>query len=128
QFAEKQKVEIDCITRDLPESLPPAVSLCLFRVLQEALHNSLKHSGVRHFDVRLWAATDGVHLTIKDSGAGFDREEAREGTGIGFISMEERLKLVDGTLLIESRRGEGTTVHARVPRSVASDSMRAAGD
>ncbi|HEY7403364.1 MAG TPA: PAS domain S-box protein [Candidatus Angelobacter sp.] len=127
EFAEKQKVEIDCKTRDLPVPLPPPVALCLFRILQEALHNSLKHSGVRHFEVRLWGAQDGAHLTVKDAGAGFDREEARAGRGLGLISMEERLKLLDGTLLIESQPNRGTTIHARVPLSSATDTMRAAG-
>lgn len=127
EFAENQKVEIDCKASGLPSPLPPAVALCLFRVLQEALHNSLKHSGVRHFEVRLWTMPDGIHLTVRDSGAGFDREEARESQGLGLISMEERLKLVDGTLLIESQPNRGTTIHARVPLNSATDSMRAAG-
>lgn len=127
EFATKQKVEIDCKTLDLPSALPPAVSLCLFRILQEALHNSLKHSGVRHFEVRLWAMPDGIHLTVKDSGAGFDSESAREGQGLGLISMEERLKLLNGTLSIQSQPNCGTTIHARVPLSSSTDSMRAAG-
>jgi PAS domain S-box-containing protein len=127
EFATKQKVEIDCKTFDLPSTLSPAVSLCLFRILQEGLHNSLKHSGVRHFEVRLWAMPDGVHLTVKDSGAGFDSEEARESQGLGLISMEERLKLLNGTLSIQSQPNLGTTIHARVPPSSSSDSMRAAG-
>ncbi len=127
EFATKQKVEIDCKTIDLPSTLPPAVSLCLFRVLQEALHNSLKHSGVRHFEVRLWAMPDGIHLTVMDSGAGFDCEEVRESQGLGLISMEERLKLLNGTLSIQSQPNCGTTIHARVPLSSSTDSMRAAG-
>src|SRR5262249_1469291 len=98
-----------------------------FRVLQEALHNSLKHSGVRRFEVCLWGTPEGVHLSVKDSGAGFDREQAREGRGLGLISMEERLKLLDGTLAIESRPDRGTTIHARVPLSSSTDTMRAAG-
>jgi PAS domain S-box-containing protein len=127
EFAAKQKVEIDCKTLDLPSALPPSVSLCLFRILQEALHNSLKHSGVRHFEVRLWTMPDGIHLTVKDSGAGFDSEGVREGQGLGLISMEERLKLLNGTLSIQSQPNCGTTIHARVPLISGTDSMRAAG-
>jgi PAS domain S-box-containing protein len=127
EFATKQKVEIDCKTLDLPGALPPAVSLCLFRILQEALHNSLKHSGVRHFEVRLWAMPDGIHLTVKDSGAGFDCNGVRESQGLGLISMEERLKILNGTLSIQSQPNCGTTIHARVPLSSGTDSMRAAG-
>jgi signal transduction histidine kinase len=65
-------VEIDFKTHDLPDRLPPDISLCLFRVLQEALQNSAKHSGARHFEVRLWGTSREIHLTIGDSGAGFD--------------------------------------------------------
>ena len=127
ECAEQQKVEIDFKTHDLPSPLSPDNSLCLFRVLQEALHNSAKHSGVRQFEVRLWGTSGEIHLTVKDSGAGFDREAAKESRGLGLISMEERLKLVKGTLSIESQPQRGTTIHARVPLSSGGDSMRAAG-
>jgi signal transduction histidine kinase len=127
EFGEQQKVEIDFQTHDLPSPLSPDMSLCFFRVLQEALHNSAKHSGVRHFEVRLWGTSDEIHLTIKDSGAGFDRKAANESRGLGLISMEERVKLLKGTLSIESQPKRGTTIHARVPHSSGSDSIRAAG-
>jgi len=126
-FGKQQKVEIDFQTRDLPSPLSPDISLCFFRVLQEALHNSAKHSGVRYFEVRLWGTSDEIHLTVRDSGTGFDREAARESRGLGLISMEERLKLLKGTLSIDSQPNRGTTIHARVPNSSASDSMRSAG-
>jgi signal transduction histidine kinase len=93
----------------------------------EALHNSAKHSGVRQFEVRLWGTSDEIHLTVKDSGAGFDREAAKWSRGLGLISMEERLKLVKGTLSINSQPKQGTTIYARVPLSSGDDSMRAAG-
>jgi PAS domain S-box-containing protein len=127
EFVEQQKVEIDFKAHDLPSSLSPDISLCLFRVLQEALHNSAKHSGVRQFEVRLWGTSDEIHLTVKDSGAGFDREAAKESRGLGLISMEERLKLVKGTLSINSQPKRGTTIDARVPLNSGSVSMRAAG-
>ena len=126
-FGEQQKVEIDFQSHDLPSPLSPDISLGLFRVLQEALHNSAKHSGVLHFEVRLWGTSDAIHLTVKDSGLGFDREVAKESRGLGLISMEERLKLVNGTLSIDSQPQHGTTIHARVPVNSGSDSMRAAG-
>jgi PAS domain S-box-containing protein len=127
EFAEQQKVEIDFRIHDVVSLLSPDISLCVFRVLQEALHNSAKHSGVRQFEVRLWGASDEIHLTVGDSGAGFDREAARQSKGLGLISMEERLKLLKGTLSIESQPNRGTTIHARVPLKSASNPMRAAG-
>jgi PAS domain S-box-containing protein len=127
EFSQQQRVNIAFSSRDLPAPLSADISLCLFRVLQEALHNSLKHSGVRSFDVTLWGATDEVHLMVKDSGAGFDLETAKMSRGLGLISMEERLKLLNGRLSIESLPNRGTTIHACVPLTSAPESMRAAG-
>jgi PAS domain S-box-containing protein len=115
EFSEQQKVEVDCKTHDLPTPLSPDTSLCFFRVLQEALHNAAKHSGVRHFEVRLWGTPDEIHLTISDSGVGFDVQAAKASRGLGLISMQERLKLLNGTLAIESQLQRGTTIHASVP-------------
>ncbi len=126
EFGEQQKVDIDFRTNDLPSRVPPDVSLCFLRVLQEALHNSAKHSGVRRFEVRLWGTSDAIHLAVQDSGAGFDPGAARMGRGLGLISMEERLKVLRGTLSIETEARRGTTIHARVPLSAANDSVRAA--
>ena len=127
EFGEQQKVDIDFQTNDLPSPVPPDIALCFFRVLQEALHNSAKHSGVRHFEVRLWGTSDGIHLTVADSGAGFDRETGMKSTGLGLTSMQERLRLVGGTLSIESRPRRGTTIYARVPFTSSRDSALAAG-
>jgi PAS domain S-box-containing protein len=127
EFGEEQKMEIDFETHDLSIPLSADISLCLFRVLQEALHNSAKYSGVWHFEVRLWGTSQEIHLTVRDSGVGFDREATKENRGIGLISMEERLKLVKGTLSIDSQPKRGTTIHARVPLSSSRDSVRAAG-
>src|SRR5208283_474942 len=107
--------------------LPQGISLCLFRVLQEAMHNAAKHSGVRRFEVRLWGAPDEIHLTVSDSGSGFDVEAAKTSRGLGLINMEERLKLVDGMLSIESQLKRGTTIHARVPLRSDVKAIRAAG-
>jgi PAS domain S-box-containing protein len=117
EFGEHEKVEIDFEVHDLPGSLSPTIGLCLFRVLQEALRNATKHSGVRHFEVRSWGTSDQVHLTVSDSGAGFDCKAAKESRGLGLVSMEERLKLVKGNFSIESQPKRGTTIHARVPFS-----------
>ena len=124
EFGKQQKVEIDFRTDDLPVALPPDISLCLLRVLQEALHNSAKHSGVRHFQVRLWGTSGEIHLTVSDSGVGFDIEAAKASRGLGLISMEERLKLLNGTFSIESHPQRGTTIHARVPFSSGKDFLR----
>jgi PAS domain S-box-containing protein len=125
EFGERKKVEIDFRSRGLPSPVQPEVSICLFRVLQEALHNGVKHSGVEKFRVQLWA-DDEIRLTVSDSGAGFDLEAARRGRGLGLTRMEQRLRLVNGTFSVDSQPEKGTTVRASVPLRSASV-IRAAG-
>jgi PAS domain S-box-containing protein len=127
EFGERQKLEIDFQSHDLPTAPPNELSLSLFRVLQEALRNATKHSGVKRFEVRLWGSTGEIHLTVSDLGAGFDTETALRSTGLGLTSMKERLRLVGGELSINSQPKGGTTIHARVPFNSSSDSARAAG-
>jgi PAS domain S-box-containing protein len=127
EFNAQQGVMVDFKSSDVPKILPKDVSLCLFRVLQEALHNSAKHSGAGHFKVNLWGTADEIHLTVSDSGAGFELETARKGRGLGLISMEERLKPLNGTLSIESQPMRGTSIHATIPLDASSHSIRAAG-
>jgi signal transduction histidine kinase len=115
EFGEQQKVEVDFKTNDVSSPVPPDISLCLFRVLQEALHNCAKHSGVRFYEVGLSGTSAVLELTVRDSGSGFDSEAAKKGRGLGLISMEERLKLLKGTFSIESKPGHGTTIRARIP-------------
>ena len=113
KLSELHSVEIDFNDQDIP-AMPPKISLCLFRVLQEALHNAVRHSGARHFAVHLWGTSDAVHLTVRDRGIGFDANTAH-GRGLGLTSMKERLKLAEGELSIQSELECGTTIVARVP-------------
>jgi len=120
-FSEQQKVEVEFETYDMPTPLSSDVSLWFFRVLQEALHNAAKHSGVRRYEVRLWGTQNEIHLMISDSGVGFDIEAAKASPGLGLISMQERLRLLNGILSVESQLERGTTIHANVPHRSESD-------
>jgi PAS domain S-box-containing protein len=122
EFEEQQEVTVAFTTGDLPRPLSPDISVCLFRVLQEALHNAAKHSGVRHFEVQLWETAGDVHLTVSDAGTGFDLEAARKGRGLGLMSMQERVRVMKGELSIESQPERGTKVHAQMPLSAEADS------
>jgi PAS domain S-box-containing protein len=128
ELSEQHKVEIDFTHSDIPPTVPEDISLCLFRIMQESLQNAVKHSGVRHFEVELRGASDGIHLTVRDAGRGFDPEARVNDRGLGLVSMHERVNLVKGTFSIESEPGRGTTIHARVPLSKKRESARAAGD
>ena len=125
ELGERKRVRIDFRSDGLPTT-PPESSLCLFRVLQEALHNAVQHSGVQQIDARLWATPDEIQLTVSDSGVGFNLGAASKAGGLGLNRMQERLKLVKGNLSIDSQPKGGTTIHARVPLPSGSNSMRVA--
>jgi signal transduction histidine kinase len=110
---------------DVPTTLPLEVTLCLFRVVQEGLHNALKYSRARAISVRLSGSSNELTLTIADDGIGFDVKSAL-GKGLGLISMTERLEAIGGTIEIYSQPGAGTTLLVRVPLSVVKDSHNAA--
>jgi signal transduction histidine kinase len=126
EFGERQTMEVD-FSSDVASPLPPDVGLCLFRVLQEALHNAVKHSGVTRIGVQLARHSHEVHLIITDAGKGFDLEAARQGRGLGLTNMQERVRLLNGTILVRSKPLGGTTIHVRVPVEPDGFSERAVG-
>jgi PAS domain S-box-containing protein len=115
----RQKVDVDFSHQGVPATVPPDIALCLFRVLQEALRNAVRHSSARHVAVSFLGTPDGLSLTVRDAGRGFDAGSAPHDRGLGLTSMRERLKLVAGELSIESQPGRGTKIVARVPLSNA---------
>ena len=115
EFARRQKVSINFRYDDALRPVSPEVSLCLFRVVQEALHNAVKYSNVTHLEVHLAQSENQAHLTVSDHGAGFDLEAAKSRGGLGLISMRERVRLVSGTFRIESKPIAGTRIDVRVP-------------
>lgn len=115
ELLDRHKVRVAFTHSDVPPALPPEVSLVLFRVLQEALQNAVKHSHAQDFSVELRGEPGEICLTVSDAGTGFDLVEAMGSRGIGLISMRERLQLVNGTFTVESSPGHGTTIRARVP-------------
>jgi PAS domain S-box-containing protein len=124
EFAERQGMEID-FKSNIHSVLPFEVGVCLFRILQEALHNAVKHSGVKYMEVQLVEQSNEVHLTIRDSGRGFDVEAAMKGKGLGLTSMCERVRLVNGTIAIDSKLMRGTTIQVRVPFETAHEGQKA---
>src|SRR6266851_4203315 len=108
----------------VPKHLPKDISLCLFRIAQEALHNAVKYSGTKQFSVALFAIEEEVQLVVRDAGAGFDVEEAKKNRGLGLVSMQERIHLVHGRFAVDSKPGKGTRVFAAVPFVAESESSR----
>jgi len=103
---------------DVPEMIPEATALCLYRITQEALRNVVKHSGTDHAHVELSGTQEEICLRVSDDGAGFDPAPAKSNGGLGLVSMRERLNLVGGEISIDSRPSGGTRIDVRVPTPV----------
>src|SRR6516225_2344363 len=121
EFARQHGASVEFVEEGLPTHLPKDVSLCLFRVTQEALHNAVKYSGANQYTVDLKSDSDKVELGVSDTGVGFDVEAARRNGGLGLVSMQERVHLVHGEFFIESSPGKGTRIVAKVPVTVKAD-------
>jgi PAS domain S-box-containing protein len=115
EMSERLGVKVSFHSENVPRNLKPDISLCLFRVIQEALQNTQKHSNAPKVELSLVAAGKEIQLTIHDTGVGFDTASAEKGHGLGLISMRERLKLVNGEFSIQSVVDKGTTFRASVP-------------
>jgi NarL family two-component system sensor histidine kinase LiaS len=95
-------------------SPPTDLSISLYRIVQEALRNVVKHSGATQAHVTLGHNRDGILLSIIDDGCGFKYEDVRDN-GLGLVSMQERVQAVKGQLVITSNPGEGTRIDVRIP-------------
>ena len=123
QFSAKYTVQVFFSHEGVPRDVSPDISRCLFRVLQESLRNALKHSGVSRFEVSLQGSPYEIHFTVRDAGVGFDPGlRTRSVTGLGLISMRERVNLVKGAFLIKSKPHGGTEISVCVP--VATNSQK----
>jgi len=118
-MSEQQNVDIQFSAHDIPDHVPSEVAFCIFRVLQEAVSNAVKHARARHVTVALRDGGDEIRLEVVDDGIGFDPDAAMTSPGLGLISMRERLSLVRGDMTVESRPGRGATIRASVPLSRA---------
>jgi signal transduction histidine kinase len=117
-------IEVDFSHDRVPPGVPPATALCLYRILQEGLHNVAKHSGARRAAVRLSREDGLLFLQIADQGIGFEPDSS-QGGGLGLVSMQERVHHLGGRIVIRSVPGGGTRIGVRVPwvHSVSAESV-----
>jgi PAS domain S-box-containing protein len=118
ELSGRHDVAIDVRFENIPHALPREISLCLYRVLQEALQNVVKHGASRHARVALNGHPNAIDLIVEDAGAGFHPHEVIRGPGLGLTSMNERLKAIGGHLAVRSQPGRGTTIRAVAPLSL----------
>jgi signal transduction histidine kinase len=115
EFSQRHDIAIGFSHATLPVPLPSDVALCLFRIVEEALTNIAKHSNARSAEVRVTGTSDGIHLVVEDAGIGFDSTGVQRNAGLGFVSMQERLRVLRGTVSVESAPSRGTRIEVFVP-------------
>jgi signal transduction histidine kinase len=110
-----QGLSVEFRPQGFPAVVPKDVALCVFRVVQESLHNVIKHSGAPQALVELTKTDHEVHLRVSDQGRGFDVASAVSKGGLGLLGMRERLRLVGGELSVGSHPSHGTEISASIP-------------
>lgn len=115
ELAARHEITIKFRQNGFPATIPKDITLCVFRITQESLHNVARHSGARGAEVVLEKTDQEVRLSVSDLGCGFDTDSNRMTSGLGFIGMRERLRLVGGQLSIRSRPSQGTQIEVSVP-------------
>jgi len=111
-FREREHMIVS-YSAEVSVTIPPLISTGLYRIAQEALRNIAKHAGKTHVKVTLKGGPEGIRLQVMDHGQGFDVKARRAGLGV--ISMEERVRAMDGSFTIDSKPGEGTRLTVDVP-------------
>jgi PAS domain S-box-containing protein len=114
-FGRQHAIEMTLSAADNLDGIPHEVALCLYRVTQEALRNIAEHAGAQNAQVTLRSTDNGLELVIADDGQGFDLDEARGLGGLGLISLDERVRLIGGSLAISTRPQHGTELRVQVP-------------
>jgi PAS domain S-box-containing protein len=116
EFRRRTGLFVRYVRRDIPKSLPLDTATCLYRVTQECLQNIHKHAEASEVLVRLLSTPNGVGVCIRDNGKGFSQNpDGVPSPGLGLISMQERIHLMNGSFRIRTQPGKGTEVHAWVP-------------
>jgi PAS domain S-box-containing protein len=118
EMSSRHKLDVTCVVRDVPDKLPEAISLNLFRTAQESLQNVVKHSRAQHASVELIGGAEAIRLRVSDDGIGFESSQENPSRGLGLISMRERLNSVGGTFSVCSGRMSGTHIEGAVPIAV----------
>lgn len=98
--------------------LPGAIETTLYRIVQEALTNAVKHAEAKNLWIRAWKENLALCCSVRDDGVGFDPNQLQTSPhrkGLGLIAMQERVSAIGGTLRIESRPGNGTELSIRLP-------------
>jgi signal transduction histidine kinase len=112
EVSRRSGIKVTVNAGNVPDSLPDEMSTCIFRVVQEALHNISRHAGAKCATVTVRQEDGSLSLSVADDGSGFDAQNTR---GLGLLGMEERVRQLGGQFEIRSVRGKGTELLVKLP-------------
>ena len=112
EVSRRSEIEVAVESDDVPEDLPDEYRICIYRLVQEALNNAVRHSGARNAKVTVGRSAQSIVVRVSDEGRGFDPSRTR---GLGMLGMEERVKRLGGTFTVQSEPGQGATLRAELP-------------
>jgi signal transduction histidine kinase len=117
RIAEAASLEITATVDSLDQRFTPLEEINIYRILQEALNNTVRHSHASHCSVSITTAGAYLMMDITDDGCGFDAGNSRasSGSGFGLVNMAERVRLLGGDMEIESSSGNGTSLRFKIP-------------
>lgn len=111
-----QRLQIGLYTEGLDESVPANVSMILYRVLQEAVNNVIKHAKATRLDISVVKDAEGIHATIEDNGIGFNSNDPGFREGMGLQNIRSRVSFLKGTVDVDSGEGRGTVLVVEIPQ------------
>jgi signal transduction histidine kinase len=118
-FTKREGIDVTFRHEAVPGKLPKDITLALFRVIQESLRNIARHSQAKSVYILVNCSGNSINLSISDSGVGFDPQREQNKAGLGLVSMRERVKLIGGTISVDSEPGEGTVINVCVPLDIS---------
>lgn len=118
KFLLREGIRVDFRSESLPSQVPKDIALCIYRIMQEGLRNIAKHAEASSVRLLLGMDNGAIHLSLEDQGKGFDPSTEKARSGLGLVSMQERVRLVNGEFKVTSQPGSGTQIEAIIPLSV----------
>jgi len=115
EIQQNEGIQIDYEENATPADVPNDRAICIYRVVQEALRNIVKHARATQTQVHLHSENGTLQFQVRDNGIGFILDEAKYRVGLGLHSMEERVWLIGGTVQVETAPGDGTTISVSIP-------------
>jgi signal transduction histidine kinase len=115
RFSHREGIDVQFTAENISEPLPKMVALSLYRIIQEGFTNIAKYACAHHVEVSLRNTPSGLCLSVSDDGIGFDATQIRKKAGLGFSSMRERVRIIEGNLRITAEPEQGTVIEVKVP-------------